>query len=191
MQKGYRQLITSTLIGLMTIGSLNAAPSIVSEKLVQADKNIKNLKPAIEYVRNHSKLEVVFPTQVPQEGTSTLYAAYDSYYSNPNYNKYWTIDISTQAGCKVKNCIVGSVTAEKDGRLDVDYLQAPFGENNKPILKEKVKLANNITGFYTPGHTEADWHPPKIEWKNKDVLYSITWEIKENARQVLTQMANS
>jgi len=54
-----------------------------------------------------------------------------------------------------------------------------------------VILANNITGYYTPGHAEADWHMPSMEWQVGNILYLLTWNIKENAKQALKEMANS
>jgi hypothetical protein len=135
-------------------------------------------------------MPALFPTQIPQQQTK-LYASYNSLYAKPNYNQYWEIAIKNDPHCQVRGCVIGNMTATRDGKLTFDYLHAPIGPNAKTISKQKISLANNIVGYFTPGHAEADWHPPMMEWQMNKILYVLSWEIKEDAQQVLASVANS
>jgi len=167
------------------------AKSLVAIELVPADKVVENVSQAIHYIEKNSELTVMFPNEVPPENKLKLFAAYNSYSMKSNYNQFWMITFSTHPHCQVHSCVKGSMSAEKNGKLVKDYIQAPFGLNHQPILKQKVKLAHHtIIGYYTPGHAEADWHAPNIEWQVGNVLYQLTWDVKENAKQTLTTMAD-
>lgn len=161
-----------------------------ASKWVSANDHIEGLTSALQYVKTHSQMGALFPARIPQQ-QATLYASYSSLYDKLDYNQYWEIAIKNDPHCQVRGCVIGNISATRDGKLTFDYLQAPIGPNAKTIPKQKISLVNNTVGYFTPGHAEADWHPPTIEWQMNKILYVLSWEIKEDAQQVLTSMANS
>lgn len=157
---------------------------------VLTEKMVKNITGVISYIKAHSQLPAVFPTRIPSEDVN-LFAVNNSADNQADYQRYWMISVATDAHCQTKNCMVGYVSAIKDGKLELSYLQAPFGEHNQPVLKQKVKLARHLTGYYTPGHAEADWHDPMLEWQDHRVIYTLMWKISGSAKPTLITMANS
>jgi hypothetical protein len=150
---------------------------------------IKNLTQAITTIKTHTQQEVPFPTQVPQS-TKTLYAVQSSY-DKPNYKEYWVIHITTDSKCLTKECVVGALSASSTDKLDFEYIEAPFDQNKKPIPKEKINLKPSIIAYYTPGHAEADWHPPTLEWQQNGMLYCLSWNLDIHAKQVFLKMLKS
>jgi hypothetical protein len=171
----------------LTIGS-SLAKSHAAQKWVSANEVVEKLNESIEYVRAHSTIAVAFPAQVPQVKKGKLFASHSSYDS---YQQYWDISIATGPQCQTHGCVVGSLSADKKGKLEMDYTPPPFGAPAKSISKQKVKLANKMTGYYTPGHAEADWHPPTMEWQANNVLYTLMWDMKGDDKSTLRTMADS
>ncbi|MBX3708131.1 MAG: hypothetical protein KIT56_10270 [Gammaproteobacteria bacterium] len=186
-----KKLFLCVLITIIGIGGYASAKTLSSSKFESAEQVIEKLSQSILEVKKQSKLVVLFPAQVPQEKNAKLFASYSSVYNKPDYNHYWLITVGTTPNCQTRDCFVGSMSAEKDGKLDMNYIQAPFSPNTKPTAKQKVKLTQNIIGYYTPGHVEADWHEPTVEWKIKNVLYVLTWKIEGESKQTLIEMADS
>jgi hypothetical protein len=158
-----------------------------SVQFVPAAEAITDLNHTLEQVSKQSKLPVLFPTAVPISRQNKLFAFSAK---APDYNQYWQIAVTTNAQCRIHGCIVGSVSAQKEGKLEKNYIQALVPKVTY-ALKQKVKLKNNVIGYFTPGHAEADWHPPAMEWQIDGVSYVLSWDIKENSKQVLSTMANT
>lgn len=190
MRKQLQRWICSLAALVMAIiyaGAVQAKP----HEMVKADKIIRNLNQVIEQVKTKSKLRVFFPAYIPKGKQTILYAMQESLYNKPDYNKYWEISVTTSQGCETHGCIIGSLSANTDGTLEKVYMRPPFGNNKKPLHKQVVKLDNGLSGYFTPGHAEADWHPPAIEWQSNQVLYTLTWDMAGDAKPVLVKMANS
>ena len=71
--------------------------------------------------------------------------------------------------------------------------------SERPIT-ERIKLKDNIDGYYTPGHPMADYWPPSLQWAYKDALYDLWWsgvrmddedKMAATTRQDLIKMVNS
>ncbi|VVC76979.1 hypothetical protein AQUSIP_23060 [Aquicella siphonis] len=174
----------------MIMGHAYAAQS-KTPQLVTADKVIRNLNQVIEQVKKQSQLSVMFPTSIPKGEQPTLYAMQSSLYDKPDYNQFWEITVASTPDCQMHGCVVGSLSVNTKGKLEKEYSQPPFGQNNKPLPKQEVKLENGLTGYFTPGHAEADWHAPALEWQMNGVLYTLSWDMPGDAKMVLVKMANS
>lgn len=181
--------LSAILCVLLSVSVAEAKPQ-AGEKMTVADKAIKNLATAMAFIEKNSSVPVVFPKQVPQTSKTTLYAVTSGVGEKSDYSKHWWINAANSATCATRGCIVGSVDAEKDGKLELSYVTAE-DQFQKPIPKEKVALAKQLTGYYTPGHAEADWHMPSVEWSESGVLYHIAWDMKGDAKKTLIEMANT
>jgi len=42
-------------------------------------------------------------------------------------------------------------------------------------LTQSVMLDNDIKAYFTPGHEMADFWPTTIEWRMKNVPYTVSW----------------
>jgi len=166
--------------------SLHAAAPIV---LMPAMK-IKGLAEEIKFIKSKTKRAVPFPHLVPKSD-ERLFAVQSSYDSKPNYREYWNISITTDPKCVAKTCLVGSLTASRTDKLDLDYIEAPFDPNLKPIPKVKIKLNRGFIVYFTPGHAEGDWHSPSLEWQQDGVLYHLSWIIASHEKQTLMGMLRS
>ena len=173
---------------LLCASVANAKPN-TEVKLIATDKAIKNLDTAMKFVDKKSSIPVKFPKKIPQTD-KTLYAVVSTEGQESNYNKHWSINAADTEKCDTRACVVGGIYAEKDGKLELTYETAET-HFEKPIAKEKVALVNHVTSYYTPAHTEADWHVARIEWVENGVLYQIHWDIKGDSKKALTDMANS
>lgn len=155
----------------------------VPTKLHSVTGYIKNIDKAITDVKSNSKLPVVFPGEIP-ESKNTLYAG------STSVEDFWVIYVDTTNTCNgVKVCNVGLITAHKNANIDDTYMNMKTKKQQK---KSPVLLADGTNALFTPGHAEADWHNPTLEWKNNDITYMLTWSIKgKDEKIVLTTMANS
>lgn len=178
------------MLSILLCASVANAKSNTDIKLIAANKAIKDLDTAMQFVEKSSNMPVMFPKKVPQIAKTTLYAVVGTQSEKTDYNKYWSINASNTKNCDTRACIVGGVIAEKDGKLELSYETAE-DHFEKPIPKEKIELANHVVSYYTPAHTEADWHVASIEWKENGVLYQIHWDMKGDSKKALTEMANS
>lgn len=186
-----RKIIIMLMGCLSILMACSQVTYAVSPKWVTAVNAAKNLKEVLNEVKHKSSMLVLFPVRIPEYKKSTLYAVQSSYDSSPNYNQYWEIAIVTSQDCQVKGCKLGSLSANQNDKLELSYQQAPFGSGNKPIAKEKVQLTQKIVGYYTPGHAEADWHAPTLEWRMKQAVYKLTWDVTNEPKEALMDMANS
>lgn len=159
-------------------------------KLVNAKQSIENLdkalakaKSSIHYTQSFSDKPlatssfVAFPLKVPQEA-SKMYASFESTDNNAG------ITIDSTSDCKgAKFCNLGELSFQADANPMI-Y----FDRNNKQATS-MVSLNKNIQGFYTRGFAMADYSPAKIQWRNKEILYTLTWKIED--KNAFIEMANS
>lgn len=169
----------------------NQASHKIDSGLVFSTHVIKNLNTVMHDLEQKSTMTVVFPKRVPAEKHKTFYASGMSFADQPNYNQFWQISVSSSAKCQTKGCVIGSLSATLNQTIETTYIQAPFSDENKPIAKEKVELSSNQIAYFTPGHAEADWHPPMVEWEKNHVLYQLSWDMKGDAKAALVTMAKS
>ena len=155
-----------------------------------SSKKIKGLSKTIDVImtQTESKHPIPFPTLVP-ESDGPLYAVRTN--EKPNMSDYWIIMISEDAKCVTKTCVIGSLSSSSKNKLDLSYMKAPFDQNKNPILKEKVILAPGFVAYYTPGHAEADWHQPSLEWQQDGRLYQLSWDLEDDAKDTLIDMMKS
>lgn len=146
----------------------------------------------IAQLKKQSALPILFPDKIPPAATHGPYLFADSYGIHPNDSQFWQLSVGTTPDCHgVHFCTVGFISAEKNGTLHTDYHSLP---GNKDHRKEPVELKNNITAYYTPFHIQASGVNPTLEWRIKDILYTLSWRIQGNPakqKQVLIEMANS
>lgn len=151
-----------------------------------------NQEKVIRTLKNQTLLPVIFPSKIPDVAAQKLYMSANSYGVHPDYQKFWQLNADTTATCQgVKVCNVGFISAEANGQLDLSYTTLP---DNKNHLKEQVKLQNNKLGYYTPFHIQASGVNPTLEWKEKNILYTLSWQIQADVaqqKQILIEMANS
>ena len=62
---------------------------------------------------------------------------------------------------------MGTIYAQKNG-----YPQILFDNNNKEIT-QVITLANHQKAYFTPGHAMADYWNPQVQWRAKNVLYTL------------------
>ena len=139
-----------------------------------ADKATK----LITATQKKTNIPVLFPSKIPN-------AKY--YLSAKITNSGYNIYVDETKDCDgVHACNIGIVSAESAGNPIIYY-----NMDNKELTKP-VKLANNLKGYYTPGHAMGDFWPTNIVWRDKNVLYSITWQLNPKIEQkTIIAMANS
>ncbi|MBA3813746.1 MAG: hypothetical protein H0X26_04540 [Alphaproteobacteria bacterium] len=147
-----------------------------------SSKSIKNLDESLQKAENTLGFPVLFPTFIPDD--RELYA------HTASTGGLTIISFSLDETCHgVKACTLGSLNIWLYGH----------SETRKDIsgksITEVVNLSDNTKGYYTPGHSMADYWPPSLQWsKKKDVLhYDLWWAGMDEAtsRRVLIDMANS
>ena len=183
--KYFISLLTMTLFYLFI---MNVTYADASSNLMSA-KKINGLTKTIMAIKSQTKYAIPFPHFVPKSD-QPLYAGQSSYAEKSNYNEYWIITIATNSKCASKGCVIGSLSASTTDKLDLDYIQAPFDQSTKPTPKEKIVLQKGVIAYFTPGHAEADWHSPTLEWRQSGVLYVLSWNLDKNAKQIFIDMMN-
>jgi hypothetical protein len=159
-------------------------------RMIPAKIAITGLAKTLSDVKQASPLAVMFPTQVPfSTKTPKLYSSQSSYFTDPDYKKYWIINVDASADCNGAHyCNVGTLSAEKDGKLETKYDIAL----NKSLAKQEIKLNNGTTAYLTPGHAGADYQATTVEWQKNNVLYKLTWNIEaKDEKAVIVDMVNS
>lgn len=137
-----------------------------------------NITKIITEIQQKANIPVLFPSKIPNI----------RYYPSAKItNSGYIIYIDATKDCGgVHACNIGIVSAEVAGNPIIYY-----DMNNKEITIP-VKLANNLKGYYTPGHAMGDYWPTNIVWRDKNVLYSITWALDPKIeRATIIAMANS
>lgn len=132
----------------------------------------------ITSMQKKTNVTVLFPRKIPNK----------KYYLTAKItNSGYIIYADETKNCGgVHACNIGFASAEVAGNPIIYYSM-----DNKE-LTEPVKLANNLKGYYTPGHAMGDFWPTNIVWRDKNVLYSITWQLNPKIeQQTIIAMANS
>lgn len=168
------------IISCCTVLAIN--PSYAGQ-LQSANNTITGLDEAISAAKTTSHLSVVFPAEVPTSANK-LYASENS------RKDFWAIQIDSTSTCHGAHfCNIGTITGKAKGTINEMYMDM---KSKKQIQKESVMLADGTSAYFTPGHAEADWHNPSLEWQFKDISYSLTWAItNDDAQKILITMANS
>jgi hypothetical protein len=156
-------------------------------------KYIDNLNPTlaeakakIQYTQSFSggklpsNLFVAFPDKIPFS-TTHLYADFISLKSGDGY----VLEVAAKPGCEMsKACTVGKLLLQWRAN-PVIYYDLHNKQATTPVL-----LHQGIQGFYTHGFPMADFWPANLQWRYKEVLYTLTWANLEN-KKMFVQMANS
>lgn len=145
----------------------------VTQKIPQIDTSLAGIK-------KQTALPVIFPQLLPKNNSNTsLFIYVEPIQANGKY----TIDIDSTADCHGTHyCNFGAVQAEKFAK---PILYTDMQNRNITV---PVKLTPKISGYFTPGHAMGSYFPANIQWQNKEILFSITYDTtKEN----LIAMANS
>lgn len=165
------------LILSLSLSAYAAKPSLVS-----ANGVIQDLEKTLQEVKQHSKVPVLFPTLVPKDPADKPYFA-SSDLSAQKYGISYLINIDKTKDCKgVHACNIGYVKAEQGGNPQVYY------DLHNKELTTALMLPHHIKAYYTPGHAMGDYSPANIQWRDKNILYTIIWPTERDA---LVKMANS
>jgi len=154
----------------------------VEEKAPAATAEIKNLQAVLQNVRKKTDVPVLFPKVTGLSG-----GPYYAYAEAPAGDFTYIVYVDATEECHGAHyCNIGHVEAQVNGKLETEFLM----DGKTEVKKTALKLANNITGYYTPGYALADYHPAKIQWEHKKVLYTIAGFNTENSQDFM-EMANS
>jgi hypothetical protein len=137
-----------------------------------------NINKLIAKIQQKTNIPVLFPSSTPK-------IKYYPFVKITNSGYIIYLDATKDCG-GVHACNIGMVSAEIAGNPIIYY------DMNNKELTEAVKLANNLKGYYTPGHAMGDYWPANIVWRDRNVLYSITWQLDPKIeRATIIAMANS
>lgn len=163
--------------------------SINQTSMLNASTTIQGLADTINTAKKNSDIPIIFPRLIAQQ---TANAATDQ--TKPQYFAYtpsapsqdgvsYVIYVDAAADCHGAHyCNIGYIQAEKGGNPQIFY-----DLKNNEITKP-VPLKNKIKAYFTPGHAMADYFPAEIQWRNKNILYTISWNTN---RENIIKMANS
>lgn len=151
--------------------------------LVAAHNLINNLDKAKAEAKQKTEVPVLFPKRIASDPAIKIYYATTDLTAAPGYRIY----VDSSKDCHgMHTCNIGSVSAEIGGNPVIYY-----DMNNKEITIP-VMLANNLKGYYTPAHAMGDFWPTMLVWRDKNVLYTITWQLKPKIeKNAIITMANS
>ncbi len=151
--------------------------------LVAAHNLINNLDKAQMQAKQKTSMPVLFPKRIASDPTIKTYYASADLTAAPGYRIY----VDSTKDCRgVHTCNIGRVSAEIGGNPIIYY-----DMNNKEITIPVI-LSNNLKGYYTPAHAMGDFWPTMLVWRDKNVLYTITWQLKpEIEKNAIIAMANS
>lgn len=151
--------------------------------ILNLDDALKKAKATLHYNKSFSESPlptntfVAFPIDVPK-ANSKLYASFEQ---TPTIA---TITIDSTADCKgVKFCNIGLLTFQAMENPTIYY------DRDNKLATTQVHLNNNSEGFYTRGFAMADFKPANIQWRDREILYTLTWTIGD--KDSLVRMANS
>lgn len=154
--------------------------------MVNATMNVRNLAKILTSMKAQSSTPVVFPASIPAPSPSVVYYASQNL-NLPNKTIKYIISVDSSPQCNgASYCNVGAVMAQSAVAPKVD----------PKLGTQSVTLANDLVGFYTPGHAEGDYFPAKLQWLDNTVLYTLIWRMpagltQAQEQQTFIQMANS
>jgi hypothetical protein len=146
---------------------------------------IAELGSILTEIKSRVTMPVIFPTRIPVAEATTKYFVSSSASSN---QQQYSIFIDTTPRCDGAHfCNMGTINAYNNGFPFIYYSM----ENKE--LTVPVMLTHNLKGYYTPAHPMADMWPTQLEWRDKNILYSITWQHLPTAdeKQDIINIANS
>jgi hypothetical protein len=154
--------------------------------LVETDDVIEGLSEHIAQLSEAQKLPVAFPQLIPKDEARAHYYASSEVFTKDGVSSGYIISIGYTNDCNgVHVCTIGYVRANKDGEPEL------FKDRDNNDITESVMLADNIQGYFTPGHAMGSYFPPMLQWQQDDVLFTISWEDKFVNKDALKAMANS
>ncbi|MDF3055004.1 MAG: hypothetical protein K0Q74_911 [Gammaproteobacteria bacterium] len=156
-----------------------------SNALVSADISIDGVDTFIRQMPNEGVAPIVFPRLLPRDTEHKKY-----YLSSEalihGENRGYIINVGYTPDCNgARFCMVGYLSAEKGAKLEMAQ------DMDGKVITVPVKLANNVEGYYTPGHAMGSYFPPTLQWYEGDVLYILSWDEKLADKNTLIMMANS
>lgn len=182
---------TTIIVNFFAAFALMSSPcyalnnSLVS--LVAAKSAIQDLTNTLAELKKKTNVPVIFPNVVPPPSNNVKYYASSDLSAVSNGIAY-TINVDSSKDCNGAHyCNIGSLRAEQGGNPQIFY-----DRNNKEITVI-VALSNKTKGYYTPGHAMGDYFSPNLQWRNKNVLYTLSWNQNLNSaeRDTLIRMVNS
>lgn len=170
----------------LIISSLLFCLSAIAKPMqfVLANRFIQNLQATLNQAKS-ANLTIIFPSIIPKDPSHRVYFAnLDA--SNTGPNKGYLINIDYTVDCKGAHyCTVGYLRAEEGKSPE------PLSDRDQKNITQKVTLAGKIVGYYTPGHAMGDYFSPQLQWKVRNVLYTLTWTDQLADKLALMAMANS
>jgi len=162
-------------------------------QLVLSSEAISNLPAALaeaeakmEYTKAFSDtklpnhLFVAFPEEIPRP----LRKAYAHFITLKAQDSY-AIEVAATPTCDLgKSCLLGDLSFQLRANPTIYY------DGDNKLATTPVVLHHGIQGFYTRGYPMADFWPAKLEWRYREVLYTLTWHNFEN-KKAFVLMANS
>lgn len=175
------------MIGLSQAGQASEVEwKLSSEYISNLDATLAEAKSKIIYTRFSSgaplpsDLFVAFPAKIPFSGLKA-YANFITLKAGDSY----AIEVANKPACEMsKSCLSGSLMLQWKANPTI-YYDSEDKQATLPLV-----LHHGIQGFYTHGFAMADFWPARLEWRYKEVLYTLSWANQES-QQVFVQMANS
>ncbi len=161
---------------------LFAANFACAEKMLDSQKVIPNLSPALTALKAQTNLPVVFPTQIPKNPTLTTFYIY----IDPTLvsNTHYTISIDSSNTCKgMHGCEIGVLTVSTTGEPEI------YKDMNGNVLTKTINLSPTQQASYTPGHAMADYWPPMLEWHQGAYFYHLSWQVRDQPALVNTALS--
>jgi hypothetical protein len=119
-----------------------------------------------------AKLQTAVPILLPQ----TLHSSFRRHFPEGRADEgAWRFDIGAVRGC-------GTATA-----CFIAEFKGVTGR--RPHGRRTLRLAGGRTGFFHPSRCGASCSPPRIEWRERRALYTITAKVR--GRRPLARLANS
>ena len=159
--------------------------AVVPAQMQDAEKFIANLSTTLAQLNKTSPVPVLFPEKILADKAHKQYFAGSDAYVAQN-NRGYQIYVDYAANCQGAHyCNVGYIRGEKDAKPKLQQ------NRQHQSITQKVSLAENTTGFYTPGHAEGSYFPPILQWQKNNVLYTLSWDDHFTSKTALMDMANS
>lgn len=183
----------STIAYLIWVGSimlLQPTASIAVNKtqtnMIASTQAIEGLDQTLKEIKSKINTAVVFPAQVPKNAENKKYYV-TADFSGEQQGVSYRIYIDATKDCHgVKVCNMGMIQAEHFGLPTIKY-----DRENREITVP-VQLAHHHKGYFTPGYAMGDYVPPSIQWRDKEVLYTLSWRGSIGSeKKILRNMANA
>lgn len=177
--------VSSTVLGNSTTSVLKSVVNTKPVIFLPSTSVIADLGSILTEIKSRVTMPVIFPTRIPVAEATTKYYLSSSASSN---QQQYSIFIDSTPRCDGAHfCNMGTINAYNNGFPFIYYSL----ENKE--LTVPVMLTHNLKGYYTPAHPMADMWPTQLEWRDKNILYSITWRNLPTAdeKQDIINIANS